>query len=115
MSTLKDVLCFTIVFVALINYSSSTTVSAEVAIVEGTVTLDGNPLADGKITFYDGDQFVGAKIKQGKFRVTNAALGQRKAVIEGKGVPAKFSSEETAPLVAQFKAGKNVFDFALQN
>jgi hypothetical protein len=39
----------------------------DAATVKGTVTVRGKPLATGRIFFYLGnDQFVGAKIKDGK-------------------------------------------------
>ena len=42
----------------------------DLSTIEGKVTYNGKPLADGVITFHlQDDQFVGAKIKDGAFRV----------------------------------------------
>src|SRR5262245_21639141 len=68
----------------------------EAATVRGRVTLDGKPLAEGRILFHIGDdQFVGAKLnKDGGFAVTRVPSGRHKVTVEARGVPARYSSEE---------------------
>ena len=69
----------------------------------------------GKITFHLDDQFVGAKANEdGKFKVNRVLVGKYKVTIEGKGVPAKFASEDVSPLTVEVKVGANTFDFDLQ-
>jgi hypothetical protein len=63
--------------------------------VKGTVTLEGRPLASGRIFFHlKNDQFVGARIKNGKYSVEKVPAGTWRITVEGEGVPAKYSSEE---------------------
>lgn len=81
----------------------------------GKITLKGKPLAEGKITFYlPNGQFVGSKIKDGKYLIDHMPAGTFKVTVEGKGVPAKFGSEETAFLTVEIKdGGGGEFDFDL--
>lgn len=77
--------------------------------VTGTVTLNGKPIAEGKVTFHlANDQFVGSKIKDGRYLIERVPVGTRKVTIEGKGVPAKYGSEETSPLTAEVKKGAEI-------
>ena len=65
--------------------------------VKGIITLEGKPLASGRIFFHlKNDQFVGAKIKNGEYSVERVPLGFWRITVEGDGVPAKYSSEEKA-------------------
>lgn len=84
--------------------------------VSGQVTLDGKPLAAGRVTFHREDgQFVGAKVKDGKYAIDRVPAGTRTVTFEGKGVPAIFTMDSTSPLRVEIKEGesKNTFDFAL--
>jgi len=88
----------------------------ELATVGGRVTYQGKPLTDGKITFHlQDDQFVGARIKNGKFRVDRVPAGVVKVTIESKKVrlPAKFASPETSGLSVEIKKGKVPVNFML--
>jgi hypothetical protein len=77
--------------------------------VMGTVTLNGKPIAEGKVTFHlANDQFVGSKIKDGRYLIERVPVGTRKVTIEGKGVPAKYGSEETSSLTAEVKKGAEI-------
>jgi hypothetical protein len=78
----------------------------EEATVKGTVTVKGQPLASGRIFFhFDDDQFVGAKVKNGTYRVKRVAPGRYKVSIEGKGLPAPYATENTTPLVVEVSKG----------
>src|SRR5262245_22311831 len=73
----------------------------KLAAVGGKVIYNGKPLTDATIIFHlADDQFVGAKIKDGKFRVDRVPFGATKVTIESKKVriPAKFASPETSGL-----------------
>lgn len=83
--------------------------------VVGTIVLDDQPLPRGKITFYlDDDQFVGAKVRDGKFQVKNVPVGEWSIVIEGDGVAPQFTSEERTPLRVTVKKGENMFAFDIK-
>jgi hypothetical protein len=83
--------------------------------VSGHVVFNGKPLAAGKIVFYlDDDEFVGAKIKDGRFKLRRAPAGTWRVAIESDDVPAKYRGEETSGLSVRIKAGvANQFDFEL--
>jgi hypothetical protein len=108
-----------VLFAAFAVSLSSGYVSAadeELATVGGKVIYNGQPLANGMITFHlDDGQFVGGKIKDGKFRVDRVPAGTVKVSIESKtaGVPAKFASPETSGLSAEIKKGKIAVNFML--
>ncbi len=93
-----------------------TAADEELATVEGTVTYKGKPLPDGTITFHlKDDQFVGAKLKDGKYRVDRVPVGEFTVTIESKKVrlPAKYSAEETSGLKLSVKKGKNTADIQI--
>ena len=88
----------------------------ETASVSGTITLDGAPLASGRIIFHqDNDQFVGAKIKDGKYNLDRVPVGSHRVSVESKGLPARYSSEEQTALRIEIAKGKNVADFDLRS
>lgn len=86
--------------------------------VEGKVTYQGKPLEDATITLHLADgQFVGAKIKDGVYKVDRVPAGTVKVTVQSKkdAVPAKFGNEETTLLKIEVKSGKNTADFDLSN
>jgi hypothetical protein len=88
----------------------------ELASVGGKVIYNGKPLDDAVITFHlKDDQFVGAKIKDGKFRVDRVPIGAVKVTIDSKKValPAKFADPETSGLSVEVKKGKNPVNFMI--
>jgi hypothetical protein len=81
----------------------------------GTVTFKGKPLLAGKVTFYlDNGQFVGSKVKDGKYTVDRIPVGTWKVAVEGTGVPRAYAAEETSPLKVEVKEGPATFDFDLK-
>jgi hypothetical protein len=89
---------------------------AELATVGGKVIYNGKPLTDAVITFHLKDeQFVGAKIKDGMFRIDRVPVGAVKVTIGSKTValPAKFADPETSGLTVRIKKGKNPVNFML--
>jgi len=81
--------------------------------VEGRITLQGKPVT-GKVAFHLDDQFVGSKVNDaGNYKVNRVMVGTYKVTIEGKGIPAKFTSENVTPLTVEVKEGGNAFDFDL--
>jgi hypothetical protein len=90
----------------------------ELGTVEGTVTYEGVLMTEGTITFHlKDDQFVGAKLKEGKYRVDRVPAGKVKITFVAKKnrLPEKYTYEETTPLSAEIKAGKNTVNLALTN
>ena len=88
----------------------------ELASVGGKVIYNGRPLADGTITFHLQDgQFVGARIKEGRFLVERVPAGAAKVTIESKKVriPPKFASPETSGMSVEVKKGRNPVNFML--
>lgn len=83
--------------------------------VTGEVRVNGKPLASGRIFFHlENGQFVGAKVKDGKYAVSRVPAGTRKISVEGKGVPAAFASEETTSLQVEIKGGAATHDIDLR-
>ena len=88
----------------------------ELGTVEGTVTFIGKPLTDATITFHLPDgQFVGTKLKDGKYRVDRVPAGTMKVTVESRKLrlPDKYASEDTSGLTVDVKAGKGTADFNL--
>jgi hypothetical protein len=82
--------------------------------VKGTVTLEGKPLASGRIFFHlKNDQFVGGKIKNGEYSVERVPAGKWRITVEGEGVPAKYSSDEKAILEVEVVANPGAYDIKL--
>ncbi|HEV3142982.1 MAG TPA: hypothetical protein VGZ47_03760 [Gemmataceae bacterium] len=84
--------------------------------VGGKVIFNGKPLEEGVITFhFKEDQFVGAKIKDGMFRVDRVPVGTVKVTIESKKItlPGKFADPDTSGMEAEIKKGKNPVKFML--
>jgi hypothetical protein len=90
----------------------------ELGTVEGAVKYKGEPLPDGTITFHlADDQFVGAKVKDGKNRVDRVLAGKAKVSFASKKllIPEKYAREETTTLEVDIKNGKATVDFALND
>ena len=85
---------------------------------EGRVTFNGKPIPEGTITFHlKDDQFVGAKLKDGMYRVDRVPVGEFTVTIESKKarLPVKYSREETSGLKLAVKKGKNTADIDLSD
>jgi hypothetical protein len=86
------------------------------ATVKGIVTLEGKPLATGRIFFHlKNDQFVGAKIKNGQYSVERVPVGTWAITVDGEGVPAKYSSDERTSLKVEIvaEAAPGAYDIRL--
>jgi hypothetical protein len=110
---------FVVLFAVGAVFVSGGVVSAddeELASVGGKVIYNGKPLDNAVIIFHlQDDQFVGAKIKAGQFRVDRVPVGTTKVTIESKkaAFPAKFADPETSGLSVEIKKGKNPVNFML--
>lgn len=114
MFTVRSILAAAITAVGLLSVSASHAAAAD-AKATGTITVDGQPLAAGKVTFYQEDgQFVGSKVKDGKYRVDHVSPGTYRVTVEGEGVPARFTSDATSPLTVEVKEAANTLDFELK-
>ncbi|MCI0357390.1 MAG: hypothetical protein L0211_02760 [Planctomycetaceae bacterium] len=105
-----------LVVIGLVTLTPWTAQAAEGAgSVNGRVTLNGVPLAEGKLLLCrPGDkEKVETPIKAGLFAIEMVAAGKYDVAIQGGGVPAKYTSLDTSGLTVEIKAGKNEFAFAL--
>ena len=104
-------------FVAVIGVNSHVLANEEVAAIQGQVLLDGKPLSAGRIILFtdNSDQFVGCKLKDGSFKMDRVHVGKYKVTIEGKGVPAKYTTEEISGLVMEVRVGISDFQFRLKS
>jgi hypothetical protein len=84
--------------------------------VTGTIRIDGKQLVGGKITFYqENGQFIGSKIKDGKYKIDRVPARNLRVTVEGKGVPLKYTSDETSGLVVEVvEGGPTVIDLDLK-
>jgi hypothetical protein len=86
----------------------------KVGAVQGKVSVEGKPLADGKIIFHvGGGQFVGSTVKNGNYQIGVIPVGTHKITVEGAGVAARYNSEQTTPLSVEIGAGKQNVDLEL--
>jgi hypothetical protein len=85
------------------------------AAISGSVKLNGAPLTEGKLLVKrPGDEKpIETPIKAGLYSAEKIAAGDYVVAIEGKGVPARYSSFDVSPLKVSIKAGANTLDFAL--
>ena len=100
----------------ILNHGSASAADNEVATLGGKVVYNGQPLTDATITFHlKDDQFVGGKIKDGRFLVERVPFGTVKVTIDSKKVtlPAKFVSPETSELSVEIKQTKVAVNFML--
>ena len=103
-----------VVLVAMAAVPSAPAADAGDGQVSGLVTVDGAPLAAGRVIFHlDGGQFVGSAVKDGKYAVDRVPAGARRVTIEGAGVPPKYTGTDTTPLTADVKAGKATLNWAV--
>jgi hypothetical protein len=83
------------------------------ALVRGKITLDGKPVAVGRIFFFIGeDQFVGAKVKDGEFKVDRVPVGIHVVAVECMGAPSRYSDK--SELRVEVRMGTNVVNFDLK-
>jgi hypothetical protein len=88
--------------------------------VSGVVTLDGNPLPAGNITFdaVEGPLSTTTMITKGVYSTSRAALGKNEVSIETESlkigfpagyvkIPAKYTDTATSGLTAEIKPGAN--------
>ena len=91
---------------------SATAQQSEEGKVSGSVTVSGKALTEGRVFFHLADgQFVGCRVKDGKYTLERVPQGTWKVTVEGDGVPAKQKSDTTTDLTAKVKEGDNTFDF----
>lgn len=101
----------TMVVVSALVYASASAAIADDPYFAGEITIGGKPMT-GTITLHLEDQFVGAKVKKGKFKINRVLVGKCKVTLEGKSVPAKYKSEDSTWLMIDVKDAQmwHVFD-----
>jgi hypothetical protein len=114
MFSIRSVLIATITACSLFLSPISSAMAADPK-ASGKITLDGKPLATGKVTYHlDNGQFIGSKVKDGEYKIDHLPPGKYKVTVEGKVVPATYTSEEKTPLVAEIKDAAVNLDFNLR-
>jgi hypothetical protein len=79
--------------------------------VSGSVTVDGKPLAEGKVAFHPAKGKAAiAEIKEGAYALELPA-GDVVVTIEHPALPKKYSDPKASALRATIKTGKNTLDF----
>lgn len=84
--------------------------------VQGTVTLDGKPLADAKLVFHPLKGKLGGSAttdQVGKF-TQELPPGQFVVTVEKDGVPAKYTGPQTSGLRVEIQSGDNEFKLELK-
>jgi hypothetical protein len=83
--------------------------------VSGTVTFAGKPLPSGRVIFHlDNGQFVGSRIKDGKYAIDSVPVGDFKVTVEAEGIQRQYTQPETTPLKVQVQAGKSEINLELK-
>ena len=120
MSTFHFSIMLALSTIAFLSTNECVRAADDIATVEGRVLLDGEPLGEGaRIFFHFGDgQFVGAKVKDGKFKMKAVPTGTYKVTVEWskKGaqlLPPKYSEEDKSELRVEVKKGANTLNFEL--
>jgi hypothetical protein len=90
------------------------------AAVKGTVSVNGKPLAEGKISLRSnkGGEPVSADVADGKYKIDGMKPGSYIVSIESKGekanVPKKYSEQATSGLMGTVVPGDNELQFELK-
>ena len=101
----------------LVSATSLASTDEPTAPVSGTVTVNGQPIETGKIIFsLEDDEFMGAKIKDGKYHIKRLPAGTWRVAIQSKSAPKKYGEEDTSPLTVKIQGGvSNTIDFDLKD
>jgi truncated hemoglobin YjbI len=88
---------------------------AEGETVRGVVTLNGKPLARGRValTGKDGKAHADDIAADGSYSLEGVPQGAYKVSVSGPGVPARYADANTTPLTFNAAKGQNIFDIAL--
>ena len=118
MSLVRSVAVAAVCLIGLLSVSTASPAApaATDGEVTGSITLQEKPLADGRIFFHLAHgQFVGCKVKAGKYRIERVPVGTRIVTIEGDGVPLKYKFEDKSALVTEIRSGANAINLDLQD
>jgi hypothetical protein len=88
----------------------------ETGTLEGKVTLNGKPLAKGKVIFHpkEGNAITAELSDDGTYTAKDVPTGKLSVTIQGEGVPKVFTDSKTTPLQVEVKPGKATVDFELK-
>src|SRR5689334_1805425 len=105
---------FSLAWIALLDAGPRAVAEDGTVSVRGKISVDGKLLEGGKIFFFVGeDQFVGAKVTDGSYKVDRVPVGTHIVAIEFKDVPARYSDK--SELRVDVRTGTNVFNFDLKS
>jgi hypothetical protein len=90
--------------------------AADTGSVEGKITIDGNPVAKGKVAFHPArGKAVEVKIAaDGTYNAKKVPVGEVKITVKGPGVPKKFESVNTSGLTLTVEKGKSQHNIDLR-
>lgn len=90
--------------------------AADFGTVGGKVTLDGKPVAAGKVAFHPAaGKPVEARIDaDGNFTARDVLLGDVPVTVDAAGVPKVYADPKRTPLRVTIRPGKQTADFDLR-
>jgi hypothetical protein len=89
--------------------------TSETGNVQGTVKVDGKPLAKGKVTFTGEDSKAHTgDVTDGFYSLERLPTGLYAVTVSGTGVPAKFGDAKTSGLTYAVKKGENTHNIELK-
>jgi hypothetical protein len=98
----------------LMAYATATAQDAP-ASAEGKVTVNGKPLAQGRIFFHVGKgQFVGCIVKDGNYKVERLPVGKLPVTVEFPGALPQYLDEKKSGLFFEAAAGSATYDIDLK-
>jgi hypothetical protein len=87
----------------------------KIAAVDGKVSVDGKPLAKGKLSFRpEKGKAIAVEVKDGKYSATKIPFGTYRVTVSGSGVPRKYSGVKTTSLEAKLTKASQNLDFSLK-
>jgi len=88
----------------------------ETASVQGKITYNGKPVAEGKVAFHpEKGKAIEATIKDGAYSADKVPVGEMTITVKAKGIPAKYADPKTSPLRYEAKKGSNTLDVVLSD
>jgi hypothetical protein len=85
-----------------------------ISIVQGTVRIDGKPLAKGTIAFHpDKGVAIETDIKNGEYTLKKVPVGTMKITVKARGLPLRYESKDRSNLLFEVKEGKQTLELEL--
>jgi hypothetical protein len=86
----------------------------KVAVVHGKVSVNGKPVAKGKVVFHpEKGKPVSATIKDGDYSAKDVPPGKLRVTVEAQDVPKQYGDPRTTPVSVMVKEGRMNLDINL--